>query len=288
MPDLSASELAENYGFALAFLRSDKSLWNLFNKAQKESWEVGKFVAQLKGTAWYKKNGETARNYLLIKKTDPATLAQRRGALRSQIADAAAGIGAVMTPSTLNRVTENALMFGWNDSQIRDTLNGYVRAKNGVYHGQAGDDVASLKETAWRNGIQMSSSAMQGWSRDIAAGNHNVEFYQRRIRQLAKSLAPGYAPELDAGMDLFDIAEPYMQAKAKILEKNPADVDLFDTDIRRAMSNRDKDGKPSSVTLWQFEQDMRKKPEWRKTQNAQDSVMGVAKKVLEDMGFQGV
>lgn len=288
MPELSASELAEQYGFALSFMKSDPSLWKLFNQAVQGEWDPGKFVAKLRETAWYKRNGETVRQYQLLKKTDPATLAQRRAALRSQLGDAAAGIGAVLSAKNLNTVTENALMFGWNDNQIRDVLAGYVKAKNGVYHGSAGDDIASMQETAWRNGIHMTKQAMQGWSQDIAAGNHTVDFYKRRLRQLAKSLAPGYATELDAGMDLFDIAEPYMQAKAKLLELNPARVDLFDPDVRRALSNRDKDGKPASVTLWQFEQDMRKNPAWLKTQNAQDSVMGVAKKVLTDMGFQGV
>lgn len=288
MPDLSSAELAESYGFALSFLRSDKSLYALFNSAVKGDWTADKFVAQLKNTAWYKKNGENARQYLLIKKTDPATLGQRRLALRSQIADAAAAMGAVLTGKTLNTVTENALMFGWNDSQVRDTLTQYVKTKNGIYHGQAGDNVATLKETAWRNGVRMSSQSMQGWSQDIAAGNHDVAFYQRRLRQLGKSVAPSFAEELDAGMDLWDIAEPYMQSKAKLLEQNPADIDLFDEDVRSALAGKGKDGKPASKTLWQFEQELRKKPAWLKTQNAQDSVMGVAKKVLTDMGFQGV
>jgi hypothetical protein len=288
VPEMDAQELAEHYGFALAFFRSDKSLWKLINNAVKDQWETPKFIAELRNTSWFKTNGESARNYLLIKKTDPATLVQRRAGLRAQIADLANNLGATMTAATLNRVTENALMFAWNDAQLRDQLSGFVRAKNGVYNGQAGDDVAALKEVAWRNGLRLTSQAMEGWSRDIAAGNHNVAYYQRRIRQLAKSVAPGYAEELDAGMDLYDVAEPYIQAKAKLLEINPADVDLFDEDIRGALSGMDGNGKPASRTLWQFEQDMRRKPQWLKTQNAQDSVMGVAKKVLQDMGFQAV
>jgi hypothetical protein len=286
--ELTAAELAENYGFALSFLRSDKSLWDLFQKANDDDWTNEKFIAQLKNTSWWKRNGEQARQYFLLKSTDPATLTQRRAGLRAQLADMANAMGASVSQKVLNSVTENALMLGWNDAQVRDQLSGFIRAKNGVYHGQAGDDIASLKEVAWRNGLRLTSQAIQGWSRDIAAGNHTVDFYQRRIRQLAKSVAPGFSEELDAGMDLWDIAEPYIQSKARLLEVNPANVDLFDEDIRGALSGKDRNGKPASQTLWEFEQNMRRKPEWLKTKNAQDSVLGVAKKVLNDMGFQGV
>jgi hypothetical protein len=69
---------------------------------------------------------------------------------------------------------------------------------------------------------------------------------------------------------------------------NPADIDLFDPDIRKAVSGVSKDGKPTSQSLWQFEQQIRGSSAWLKSQNAQDSTMSVGKKVLTDMGFQGV
>lgn len=285
---LDQSELAQQYGFALAFLKSDKNLWKLFNQAVKHNWSSDVFVAKLKSNPWYKKNGEAARQYELLRTSDPASFRQKRGALGAQIKDAAAQLGATVSGQMITRITQNAMKFGWNDAQIRDTLSQYVRATNGVYGGQAGNDIATVRQTAYRNGIKISRATEQTWARQIASGNQTADFYQRQVRQMAKSLAPGFATELDSGVDLQDIVSPFIESKAKILEENPADIDLFDKDIRNAISGTKSDGSPGSQSLWQFEQSMRRKPEWLKTQNAQDSSMAVGKKVLQDMGFQGV
>jgi hypothetical protein len=115
-----------------------------------------------------------------------------------------------------------------------------------------------------------------------------VNFYQDYIRKQARALAPSFANELDSGMDLVDIAAPYIQSKAKLLQLNPADIDLFDHDVRGALSAKDQAGvKPTSKSLWQFEQDMRNDPRYLKTDAARDQAYGVAHKVLSDFGFMG-
>lgn len=281
----SNEEIAANYGFSVAFLNSDRELKSLFGQAVKGNWTTDRFVAKLRATKWYKRNGESVRQYEVLRTTDPATLAVRRNALLAQIKDMSAQLGAVVPTTALRNITENALRFNWNDSQLRDVMAGYVRAVNGVYSGAAGDNVEKLRQVAWRNGVQMSSSTLQSAATQIANGTSTLSFQERVIRKLAKSVAPAFSDELDAGMDLFDIANPYIQAKARLLEMNPADLDLFDRDIRGALGAKGADGKPTSRTLWQFENDIRNTPAWLKTKNAQDEVMGVARKVLTDFGI---
>lgn len=284
-PKLSEQELAESYGFALAVLRSDPSLRKVFHDAVAGNWDPNRFAAAVRNSSWYKNHGESIRTYQLLKASDPGTLNARRQALRAQLADAAAQMGARISGGNLTRLTENALMFGWNDSQVRDTLSGYVNAVNGVYYGSAGDSVEKLRQTAWRNGVRLSGPTLQLWSKQIASGGYTEDYFVRSIRQMAKSVAPGFSQELEAGMDLYDIANPYIESKARILERNPAEIDLFDSDVRSALSGKAPDGKPSTKTLWQFEQDLRKKPEWLKTKNAQDSIFAAGSQVLKDFGF---
>jgi len=288
MATLSATDLAESYGFAYAFLKADGSLWKLFQSAVKGNWTSDKFQAELKNTSWWKKNSDSVRQYMYLKSTDPATMTARRNALSAQIRDSVNQLGGVMTNQTLARVTENALMFNWNDAQIRDTIAGYTKAINGVYYGQAGTDVDAIRQTAWRNGLRLSDTTLESWAKATAAGDRDVNYYQNYIRNQAKSLAPNYATQLDAGMDLYDIADPYIQAKASILEVDPQSIDLFDADVRKALSGTDAAGKPASQSLWQFEMSMRQNPQWLKTKNAQDAAATTARKVLTDFGFQGV
>lgn len=282
----TAHQLAEDYGYAYAFLKSDPSLWKKFLEAVKGNWTAEKFQAEVKTTSWYKKNADSVRQYQYLKTTNPGEFAAQRAAIKAQLQDKAAAVGATLSGTTLSRITDNAMKFGWNESQIQNTLADYVKVTNGVYRGSTGNDIASVRQTAYRNGISISKATEAGWARSIAAGNITAESLQRQVRQMAKSLAPGYAQELDAGMDLQDIVSPFIESKAKILEMNPADIDLFDKDIRSAVSGVGKDGKPSSKSLWQFEQEMRQSPAWLKTQNSQDSLMAVGHKVLQDFGFK--
>jgi hypothetical protein len=291
---LSAADLADQYGFALTFLKSNKELWNLFNTAingdgknDPGQWTSTKFIAKLKTTKWWQTNSESVRQYQLMKANDPAKLAANRAGLAAQIQDSASGLGAMLSKNQLNRITENALMFGWNEAQIRNTLSQYIKHKNGVFSGQAADDVQALHQLAWRNGLNFHGKTFDNWTTSMAAGNTNLAFYQAYIRDQAKALAPSFARELDAGKDLYDIANPYIQAKARILQVDPESIDLFDPDVRGALSSKDKDGKPTSKSLWQFEQEMRNKPEYLKTDEARNNAYSIGHQVLKDFGFMG-
>lgn len=284
-PGKTGRQLAEDYGFAYSYLKSDPGLWKAFQAAVKGNWTAQKFVTHLKTTNWYKHQSDQHRNYELLKKTNPGEFNSQRQQIRAQLQDKAAALGATLSGATLSRVADNVMKFGWNDSQIQNTLADYVKVTNGIYRGATGNDIESVQQTAYRNGVHLSKATVAGWAHSIASGNTTAETYQRHVRQMAKSLAPGYAKELDSGVDLQDIVSPYIQSKAKLLEMNPADIDMFDSDIRSAVSGVTKDGKPASQSLWQFEQKIRQGSKWLKTQNAQDSSMAVGHKVLQDMGF---
>jgi hypothetical protein len=207
-PALSAQELAENYGFALSFLKQHKDVYSKFQAAVAGTWSQEKFVAELKNTKWWQTTANSVRQYQVLKANDPATLGARRQALVAQIRDSAATMGATISNKQLAKVAENALMFQWNDNQLRDTLASYTKAVHGIYNGQAATDTDALKQTAWRNGVHVSSVQVQNWAQQIAKGNTSVNFYQDYIRKQARALAPSFANELDSGMDLVDIAAP--------------------------------------------------------------------------------
>lgn len=285
MAGVDAATLASQYGFALAFLNSDATLKKLFNDAVKGNWTTAQFQAKLRASAWYQKNAESVRQYTVLKTSDPASLNARKNALIAQIQAKATSLGAPIPSATVAQIADNALKFNYNDAQLNGILGSYVKTVNGVYNGSAATDSDTIRQTAWRNGVHLSDASINSMMTQIAQGKATIGFFQNYVRNMAKTVAPGYSEQLDAGMDLYDIANPYIQAKAKILEKNPADIDLFDGDVRGALSSKGSDGKPSSMSLWQFEQEMRKKPEWLKTQNAQDSTMNIAHQVLTNFGF---
>lgn len=286
---LDEQNFAEDYGFALSFLKSDSELYGVFKQAVAGSWTPVRFVAAVKNTKWYKKYGESYRTNLALEKTDPATFQERLAQKFAEIADLSKSLGSTGSGKVVTQLARNAIMFNWNDSQIRQALSSYIRVTNGRGVGQAGDVSQQLRQTAWRNGVRISDSFIQYYAQQVAAGNLTLQDGQRQLRmKYGVAVAPEFAKQLSAGMDLYDIASPYIQSMATTLEMNPADIDLFNPTIRSALASPGPNGKASRKTLYEFEQQLREDPRYMKTKAAQDSVMSIGKKVLQDFGFQAV
>lgn len=281
------TQFAEDYGYQLAFLKSDHELYGIFKKAVAHKWDATRFVAAVKASKWYKTHGEAYRQNLALKTTDPATWKQKINSQFHTLGDLAASMGASLNGSQLRQIAEQSVMFGWNDNQIRDVLA--QRIKSGATTGDAGTIRQKIKEAAWRNGTTASEGFITNWQRRIASGAATIDNVTQSIRETyGARLAPGFEKELKAGQDLYDVASPYMQSMANTLELNPSDIDLFDPTIRKALSSSsDKDGKPGSTPMWEFEQGLRQDPRFMKTKQAQDQSMAVGHQVLKDMGLIG-
>jgi hypothetical protein len=280
---LDDSDYARDYGFQLAFLKSDPDLYKLFKEAVDNGWDAQKFQAELMQSKWYRTHGENYRQTVALQKTDPATYKSRLASLVGQIADKAAAMGVTFSDKQLNNLATHSLMFGWNENQLNNVMAKYITFSGAK--GQAANNISAMQQAAWRNGLKFSGDTYRTWAQKIARGDNTVDDFQKYVRKQAAGLAPSYADELNSGVDLWDVAQPYMQSMAQLLELNPADISLFDPTIRGALSAKGPDGKPTSKSLWQFENEVRQDPRWLKTKNAQDAVYSVSHQVLQTFGL---
>jgi hypothetical protein len=106
---------------------------------------------------------------------------------------------------------------------------------------------------------------------------------------MAKSKYPGMGAFLDMGQTVRQVATPYVQSYAQLLEVDADSVDMNDNLIQQALQ-----GTPSSATappqmqsVYQFERSVRRDPRWVRTKNARDSVTNAAHNVLRDWGLVG-
>ena len=278
-------KVAEDFGYQLAFLKSSPELYSIFTKAVNGGWDGARFVAAVRGTKWYKTHSESWRQNAQLKYTDPKTFADKVAQQLAGVKRMAGELGISLNPAQFASMSNDAFMLGWSDDQLRAALAGHYK-KGMTGTGLGGQVENALRQTAFRNGINVSDSLIQGWAKRVALGTATVEDAQQQIREkYASSVAPGFAKELAAGQDLYDLASPYMQTMAKTLEINPGDVDLFDPTIRKALaSSSDKDGVAGSVPLWQFERDLKKDQRWLKTNGARDDLDKTARNLSQIFG----
>ena len=278
-------KVAEDFGYQIAFLKSNKELYSVFSKAVNGGWDAARFVAAVRNTKWYKGHSETFRQNAQLKFADPATFKEKVAQQTAALRRVAGELGISLSNAQYASMANDSFLFGWSDDQIRSALAGHFnRSMSG--EGLGGQVEHALKQTAFRNGVNVTDGLVQAWAKRIALGQATVEDAQQSIRdKYAKSIAPGFEKELAAGQDLYDLASPYMQTMAKTLEMSPGDIDLFDPTIRKALaSSSDKDGQVGSVPLWQFERELKKDQRWLKTNNARDELDKQARNLAQMFG----
>lgn len=282
----SKTELAESYGMSSAFLNSDPQLKRLLAQATKEQWDADLFTAHLKNTKWWQTNSESQRKAALMQKVDPATYKATIEASRVAASQLAVKMGAILSDGALDKLAHNITHFGWNDAQIQNFLGSYIKFNDKhVLGGMAGQAYDQLRKTAYDNGVSLSEQQAKNSAAYVVKGVSSMEKEQANIRGIAMGAYPAFADQIAAGQSMRDIAAPYVQSLAKVLELPDTDVNMFHPKIKAALNRAGSDGRPSPMSLTDFENSLRDTPDWRKTQHAQDSVFAIGRQVLTNMGL---
>ncbi|OEJ24289.1 hypothetical protein AS594_07100 [Streptomyces agglomeratus] len=286
---LDRRELAERYGLSSALINSSKELSGLFNKAVAGSWSATRFQAELKNSKWWRSQSSTLRKYLTTRATDPATHKQRWANAQKAVNQLAVSVGLgnqingkARSSKLLRDGIYNKLALGWSDARLKDWFGARAQTHGNIMWGEAGDAWDKLHEVAYLNGMKYSAGWYKKSAVDVVSGKGTLGTYEDEIRRAAAAKYKAFAPQIMAGQNAMDLAAPYIKAASTLLELPETDVDLFNKHIYSAMAG----GKAGSqFPLWDFENQIRNDPAWRKTNNARESMMTVARQVAKDFGM---
>lgn len=282
----SKDELAETYGMSTAFFNSVPELKRLLGQATSQQWDATLFQAHLKNTKWWKDTSDTNRKAQVMQKSDPATYKATLEASRVAASQLAVKMGAILSDGAIDKLAKNILHFGWNDAQIQNFLGQYIDFNDKkVLGGMAGQAYQQLRTVAYDNGISLSEQSLKNSAAYVVKGVSTMENEVANIRGVAMGAYPGFADQIAAGQSMRQIAEPYVQTLAKTLEVPDTSIDMFDPRIKAALSRADAQGKVAPQSITDFTVALRDTPDWRRTANAQQSVMSVGQQVLRDMGL---
>jgi hypothetical protein len=284
---MTPEELASSYGFTYAFLEGNKDLKKIFGQAIDETWTPEKFQAAIRDTKWWKTNSDSMRQAQITQKTDPATWDAMVDAETVKVQQLAAEIGAAIPSSKFKKIVETALKTNMDEDLLRNVLGQYVNfTKDGTLQGEAGMHEFTMKEYAANMGIKLDDQTIKNQAQRVVRKVATTQDYESLVREHAKSMYPSYAQQIDAGQTVKDIASPYTQMMAQTLEIPDTDITVFDPTIKSALNGLSPDGKPTGLSLTDFQQRLRSDPRWTKTSAAQNNVFNVGLSVLKDMGLK--
>ena len=285
----SQAEIAASFGWSISFFNSIPELKTLINKATSEGWSPARFTAALQGTRWFRTTSESARKYVTLKATDPATFNSQVLEATTKVMNQAARMGIPITQHGGTQIANYAMRMGWSDDHLQRYLVTLVKpdAKGNYRGGEAAAMQSQFRSLAENYGVNVSEGQINSWVHQALLGGQTPESAKALIQNTAASKYPALADRIKAGETVSQIADPYKQSYAKLLEVNADTLNLDDPLIQRALQSKDAKGRPTTQTVYDFENTLRNDPRWAKTDNARDQMSSVANSVLKQFGLIG-
>jgi hypothetical protein len=297
----------------------DDKLGELLVEAVAGGWDNEKFLAKAKLTPWWQKNSSTIRTRIIdrekyndlkaagedVTKSEYGLYLSKQ--MRSVKAKAKEIAGVTLTDEQAQSVAQkiydgfldddplaiNALITPFI-GKVTSIVGTGVAGKQTGFSGQALQNYQTLQSIAKANGFSLKDilpnvSALTAGGdletavlRGLADGSLDINRISQDARALAATGQPKYVRDLlSQGYDLQDIYAPYRKTMATELELNPDQIDLNDSTLRMAITDK------GDMNLYDFKKALRQDNRWQYTGTAKEEVSDAALRVLRDFGFQG-
>lgn len=284
------SEYKNALGTIGQILAKIPDLNKLLGQALKEGWTTDKLHDAVVGSTWYKTHGDAARQQIALQLSDPATFNQNVKNQSATLQSMAVKMGVTLNAKDLQALSTQSLSGNWTQDQERTQIASHFD-RGGKLGGEAAQVHDQLMQTAALYGQAAGWTDFQTRYRtqQVLLGKQTVDGYTESMKTAAKAMYPGLIHQIDSGLTVQDVAQPYIQSMANLLEINPATVDLNNITIKQALQGTGtvpKGGVPVAKPLTQFEQDVRKDPRWALTKNAHQQTSDMLMKIGQDWGYE--
>jgi hypothetical protein len=291
-PKIDPKELAQNFGFAMAFLNSNSELKRLFNEAVAQSWTPDRFIGEIRGTRWYQQHSEAVRNAIMQKTGDPTTWLENVAKMKAQVVDQwnqLYGVG-TLNDKQVTKWAEQAQTLGWDSSQLLQHMaagtNYQSVMESSRIGGTAAETLAQIEQSLGDYGVGMTQATRDRLAQQVITKQSSLGAVQAQIRNQAMSTYTAFAPQLEAGQTMSQIADPYRAKMADLLEISPEGISLRDPMMQKALTNVDpKTGQHSPLNVNEFAQQVRQDSRWQYTANARSEAAGALRTLGQSWGL---
>jgi hypothetical protein len=277
------------YGFGQQFLKAHPEIAKLVNRAVNKGYTVSRFEYELRQTQWYRKRTEAQRNWDVLVKTQPREAQERRRDKRREISMVAESLGVRLTSREMQQFTERAIKFDWSPAEMQYRVG--RQFEYGERQSGAGQQAhQELTEMSMQYGVPMSKGAVEAWARQVAMGTATVDGFRDHIVEKAKGKYRGIASDLDRGLTVDQLFDPYRQQAADLLGVNPNSIAITDRKYQDVFSYMPKGAKESRpMTLDEFSRALRtqKRYGFDGTDQAQEMARKLASAIQENFGQRG-
>lgn len=288
---ISVDQAMSAYGFVYQLAKSIPELNGYLQDAIKHGWTPEKLTATVESGKWWMQNADTVRQLAILHATEPGTYKQQVANAQRLIMLKAQAMGRSFDSKTLNSLvfqtlTQNA---SWDDQVLTSMVSRQSVIKAGDSRlGQVAQLQDHMTQVAQSYGVAYTQKNLDGWADRIQGGFDTVDGFESLMRARAKAQYPHLAGQIDAGMTVRDVADPYLSTMAATLELDEGAIDWNkDPHIKKALAQVGQDGAMTAQPMWQFERTLKNDARYDHTKQAKDDAMSTIATIGKDFGFGG-
>lgn len=260
--------------------------WAIDKAVRERITDPDRFATLLNQTAWFKRYGRETTQRLVLEKSKPGVFRTERNEIRAEIAQYAANLGVRLSDAALNSIARDAYIYGWG-AQSASVIDRLQKKASGYTGGVIGETVEEMEQFARAFGVNLSSDDIRQLRADVLEG-YGDQRVRDRLQKRAAEKYSVFAKDIEEGVSLRSLIQPYLQLTAELLELSPDSIDMDDRLFRQGKAFQTTDessGKIVQRTLADFERMVRKDPRWRTTDNARQTSMEMTSGILQQMGL---
>lgn len=247
-------DIMETYP-TLAWLLNDPEVGPLLTQAVDpgQGFSPQTFQAKLYQTQWWRSRSQSAREFDILKHTDPGTYRQNMQQYSNSLSAVANRLGVNLTGKELQWISASNLRQGLSPEDPM-TLRALVRLRrsSGGHQGAGAIRTAAHGARNRARGayyLSMGDASAQKWGEWIALGERTQEDLDDYLRSQAARMYPHLGGSLSAGMTMQDIFSEHQAAIAEELELDPDRLNLMDGKWRKVLGVSTKNGmRPMSIS----------------------------------------
>jgi hypothetical protein len=252
----------QDYGFVAAYLNAFPEIKAKVDQAVANNWTPEKLQGELKATNWWAQTEKARREWDMLSIEQPAEAQQRVDDMAQSLRRQAQQMG-VTLPANIVDSARHMVAYQWSPEQqrqwIADQMGAITSTTAAV--GAAGASVTQLRDLAGQYGIKLSDATLTEWTRAIVAGNTAPQGFEDYLRVQARGKYVGISEDLDRGVTVQQMFEPYRQAAAQALGVNPSDIDMSEDKWSKALTVSE-NGKSRAMTLDEWGRTLRTNAEY--------------------------
>lgn len=278
----------EHYGFMSWALDIPEVRQVLLDAAMK-GWGDAELQGAIQKTEWWGSSTQASRAWDQFIATDPNSAWQQIAQTAPKIEGLLTRLGVDVTSARIREFTEKALRFGWSEQDIQRAAAAEMRwdPKRDL-SGQFAEADTRIKARAADYALPVSDKGVFGLARRALMGEIDDAWVDDFLRDKAKKQYAHLADDLERGLTVKEIADPYIASAAQLLEIDPDTIDLAESKWRRAIASRGEDGKVAAMDLtdWQATVMNDQRYGWDSTRNAREAAVELVGQLAETFGVR--